>query len=102
MRDDVLEQPALVGVVVLDAGRGGGELADELVVDQEALDQGAEVRVAHRQQHLAEPGRQLGDVLRALGQEVLGLDAVGSRTSMCERMIWSEPWKTWVLPRTCR
>ena len=34
------------------------------------------MRVAHRQQQLAEPGHQLGDVLRALGQEVLGLDPV--------------------------
>ena len=34
------------------------------------------MRVAHRQQHLAEPGHQLGDVLRALGQEILGLDPV--------------------------
>ena len=49
----MLEQSSLVGVVILDAGRRRGELADEFVVDQEALDQGAEVRVAHRQQHLA-------------------------------------------------
>ena len=28
------------------------------------------------EEELAEPGRQLGDVLRALGQEVLGLDLV--------------------------
>ena len=49
-RDDVLEQPAVVGVVVLDPRRGGGELADEVVVDQEALDQGAEVGVGEAQQ----------------------------------------------------
>ncbi len=60
--------------MVLDAGRGDGELAEELLVDQEALGQGAEVRVAHGQQHLAEPRHQLADVLRALGQELLGLD----------------------------
>ena len=75
--DDVLEQSALIGMVVLDAGRGRRELADELVVDQEALDQGAEVRVAHPEQHLAQPGHQLGDVLRALRQEILGLDLRG-------------------------
>ena len=81
--DDVLEQPALVGVVVLDARRRRGELADELVVDQEALDQGAEVRVAHRQEHLAQPGHQLGDVLRALRQEILGLDPIRDRERRC-------------------
>ena len=30
--------------------------------------------MAHAQEQLAEPGRQPGDVLRALGQEVLGLE----------------------------
>ena len=54
-RDDVLEQPSLIRVVVLDSRRGRRELADEFVVDQEALDQSAEVRVAHRQQDLAQP-----------------------------------------------
>ena len=81
-------------------GRGGGELGDEVVVDQEALDQGAEVGVAHRQQQLAEPGGQLADVLRALRQEVGGLDAGGVEDSMCERMTCSDPWKIWALPRT--
>ncbi len=77
-RDDVLEQPGLVGVVVADAGRGRGELAEELVVDQEAVDEGAEVGVADRlEEQLAEPRGQLGDVLRGLGQELLGLDPRG-------------------------
>ena len=64
-------------MVVLDPGRRRRELADELVVDQEALDQGAEVRIAHPEQNLAQPRHQLGDVLRALRQEVLGLDLRG-------------------------
>ena len=73
-RDDVLEQPSLIRMVVLDSRRGRRELADEVIVDQEALDQGAEVRVAHRQQDLAQPCQQLGDVLRALRQKLVGLD----------------------------
>ena len=32
------------------------------------------MRVAHRQQHFAQPRHQLGDVLGALGQEIFRLD----------------------------
>src|SRR4051812_28017153 len=41
--DHVLEQPALIGVVVLDPRRRGGEFTDKFVIDQKALDQGPEV-----------------------------------------------------------
>jgi len=34
------------------------------------------VRIVHRQQHLAEPGHQLGGILRALRQKILGLHPV--------------------------
>ena len=98
----MLEQAAVVGVVVLDPGRGGGELADELLVDQEALGQGAEVRVGHPEEHLAEPGRELGDVLGRLRQEVLGLDPVGVDDLDVREDDLERPWKIWVLPRTRR
>ena len=40
--DDVLQQAAVIGMVVLDAGRGRGELGHELLVDEKALGQGSQ------------------------------------------------------------
>src|ERR1700677_3782304 len=60
-------------MVVLDSCRGRCELADEPIVDQEALDKGPKMRVAHRQQNLAQPRQQLRDTLRTLRQKLVGL-----------------------------
>jgi hypothetical protein len=62
--------------MILDPGRRGGELAGELLIDQEAFRERVEVGVGHTEQDLAEPGRELGDVLSRLGEEVFGLDPV--------------------------
>ena len=62
--------------MVLDPGGRGGEPLDERLVDQKALGQGLEVRILQAEEQLAEPGGELGDVLRTLRQEILGLDLV--------------------------
>ena len=53
--DDVLQQAAEVGVVIADAGRHLAEIGDEFLVHEEALDQGAQVRIAHLEQSAAQP-----------------------------------------------
>src|SRR5262249_34418664 len=74
--DDVFQEAADVGVMVADAGRGGAGAADKIGVDQEELDQGAEVRVAQLHQDTAELLEQLADVLVGVRQEVGQRDAL--------------------------
>src|SRR5262245_44856151 len=74
---DVLDQPSLVCVMVLDAGRCRREFPDEVVIDQEALDHRPQMGIVHREENLAQARHQLRDVLFALRQEVFGLDLRG-------------------------
>jgi hypothetical protein len=76
-RGDVLEQTADVGVVVANAGRRPAEAMHELVVHEETLGQGAQVRVAQLHQGAAEPVEQLADVLLGVRQEVGQVDLLG-------------------------
>ena len=61
--DDVLQQAAVIGVMVLDPRRGAAELAHQFVVDQEALGQvraGADRSCSA--EHLAQPGHEFIDL----------------------------------------
>ena len=51
------------------------EVAHEVVVHQEALDQRPQVRVGQLQQHAAQPLEQFVDVLRRVRQEVAEVEA---------------------------
>ena len=84
---DVLEQPALIRMVVLDARRRRRELADKLVVDQKALDERTEMGIAHPEQHLAQPGQSLATFCVLCGRKSSGSICEGSTTSRWLRMI---------------
>ena len=81
--DDVLQQAAQVGVMVADAGRHLAEGAQELLVHQEALGQGAQVRVAQPQQEAAQPFEQLADVVFGVRQEIGQVDLGRCRRAPC-------------------
>ena len=58
--------------------------------------------IVHPQQHLLQPCHQLGDVLRALRQEIFGLNLRRIDHFEMVQDDLQRPWKTWVLPLTCR
>ena len=72
----MLQQSAAVGVMILHAGRGGGELRHELLVHQEALGQVAQLGRADRAEDLREPGRHLVDLGRLQRDEIGFVDLV--------------------------
>ena len=75
----MLQQAAQVGVMVLDAGRGPGELGHELLVHQEALGQRLQGRVGQAAEDLAQPQHELVDVDGRQGGEIVGIDLVARR-----------------------
>ena len=79
--DDVLEQSAEIGVMVLHAGRRPAELAHELFVDQKALGQVEQVRVAH----LAQKARSGGRTSWSISLEPRVMKSSGS-TSLVRRL----------------
>ena len=71
--DDVLQQAALIGVVVFDPGRGAGELGHELLVQEEAFGQGLQARIGEAAEDLAQPHHQLIDLDGPEGEEIIGI-----------------------------
>src|SRR5205807_10434254 len=69
-RNDMLQKSADVGMVVPHTGRDFAESADKLLVHQEALRQGPEVRIAEPQQSGAKLVEQLANVLLRMRQKV--------------------------------
>src|SRR5437660_1403006 len=61
-RDDVLQKATDVGVVDSDSGRRPAEAAHELLIHEEALGEGTQVRVAEAQQEAVQPLAELAEV----------------------------------------
>ena len=57
--DDVFQEAAQVGVVVLHAGRGAGELGHERLVHEKALGQGLQARLGEAAEDFAQPDHEL-------------------------------------------
>src|SRR5262249_10182862 len=76
--DNVFEQSADIGMVVANARRGAAEVAQERLVHEEALGQGAQVRVAGLHQGGAECLLKFSNVLVGMRQEVGQIDALGA------------------------
>ena len=76
-RGDVLQEATPVGVVVANPRGRGHELGHERLVDEEAIDQGAQVRVAEGAESLAGAGEHLGRVDPGLGEELHRVEVRG-------------------------
>ncbi len=74
--DDVFQQAAQIGMMVLHAGRGPGELGHEGLVQQETLGQGLQGRLGQAAEDLAQPEHELVDLDGPQGGEVVGIDLV--------------------------
>ena len=70
----VLDQPAGVGVVQLDAGRGGLQFGDQFIILQNRQQQVAEVRVRECPHAVDQRFEVLAGRGRLLGQEVVGVE----------------------------
>ena len=74
---DMFQQAAVIGVVILDAGRCPAELLHEVFVHQVTVGQITQVRVLHGPQHFDHSPSQLVDTLGAQADEIVLVDLSG-------------------------